>query len=395
MSSAVSASVVSSSCDKSRYELIRDDIIAERNAQLKAMGFFEDFALLKSGMKPKKTSRGKKNSPETKEKYERGWVRRSERIFLSSPDVAKGQSSSSSKLISAAVVKDVIEKLTSVYQEQNNPHADVGLNEEGEECGRKVSVDDSFISSELDCPNKNANLMEIESDADSIEIFTDDSDDDVATINQRLPCVSEDDIKKAPRKEKIWVCKTCGKGFVKSLSLKVHEIKGHNPPVFKCDFGGCDFATCHKGGLFSHRLKHSNYFSKKIKNLRCSECDFVTWHQGVLVCHKKIHSEQETMKCSERDFVVTGNKGTMSRHKKKHSLSLQKKKQDHIKCSECDFVSPTSYHLKKHKIFVHNIGKLNCEDCNFFTIQIGDLRKHRRKNHPEKLATDTISTVTK
>ena len=218
-------------------------------------------------------------------------------------------------------------------------------------------------------------------------IFTNDSGDDVSLVNKRLASVSKDD-KKATGKRKIWSCKTCCKSFAKKCSMKVHENKAHNPPVFiKCDFGGCDFTTCYKAGLLKHRLKHSDYYSKKIKNLKCSECDFVTWNKGTLCLHKKKHSKQGTLKCSDCDFV-TWHKGSLSVHKKNHSLVLNKKKQETLKCSECDFVSPTSYHLKKHKIFVHNIGKLNCEDCDFFTIQIGDLRKHRRKNHPEKWATE-------
>jgi len=46
---------------KSKYELIREEIIAERNSQLKAMGFFEDFSALRSEMDTKKPSKEPKN----------------------------------------------------------------------------------------------------------------------------------------------------------------------------------------------------------------------------------------------------------------------------------------------------------------------------------------------
>jgi len=46
---------VGTSSGKSRYEQIRDDIIAERNAQLQAMGFFDDLAHAKSEMTSKKS----------------------------------------------------------------------------------------------------------------------------------------------------------------------------------------------------------------------------------------------------------------------------------------------------------------------------------------------------
>merc|ERR1719430_245504 len=46
---------VSTSSGKSRYEQIRDDIIAERNALLQAMGFFDELAAAKSEMNQKKS----------------------------------------------------------------------------------------------------------------------------------------------------------------------------------------------------------------------------------------------------------------------------------------------------------------------------------------------------
>jgi len=46
---------VGTSSGKSRYEQIRDDIIAERNAQLQAMGFFDELAAAKSEMTSKKS----------------------------------------------------------------------------------------------------------------------------------------------------------------------------------------------------------------------------------------------------------------------------------------------------------------------------------------------------
>jgi hypothetical protein len=76
--------------EKSKYELIREDIIAERNAQLKAMGFFEEFAALGSDMNPTKKQKIKKKLKkqlQTKDLLENNLVWRSERLFLSSPEL--------------------------------------------------------------------------------------------------------------------------------------------------------------------------------------------------------------------------------------------------------------------------------------------------------------------
>ena len=56
-----SAPAVLITSQKSKYELIREEIIAERNSQLKAMGFFEDFSALRSEMDTKKPSKEPKN----------------------------------------------------------------------------------------------------------------------------------------------------------------------------------------------------------------------------------------------------------------------------------------------------------------------------------------------
>ena len=137
--------------------------------------------------------------------------------------------------------------------------------------------------------------METETDADSVEIFTDDSDDYVTPalkVAETPPLVYKDE-KKALGEDKSWSCKTCGKVFKKKYYLKVHERKGHNPlahnPVaHKCGFGGCDFATLHKGALSTHRMKHSNL----VHNCDFNGCGFATWNKGILFLHKKKHTNE-------------------------------------------------------------------------------------------------------
>jgi len=465
---AITASVTPSRGDKCRYELIREDIIAERNAQLKAMGFFEDFAELRLEMKPKNPSKGKKKSPEPKEKCERGWVRRSERIFLSSPEVDRDQVSSNCKTTSD-VVKEVIEEIiTSVCKDRIFPDDGELYQIRCDECGRKfkkkkylkehierlhrknlnfecnlcdfktyryknmkihkkvvhhttVNKEANYYTAKVkkcdqceyetiwgnlerhkskahkegfprensflqtpDCHDKKVGkITEIESDTDSVIIFTDDSDDDVipaSTVTETHPCVSKDE-EKGTGEEKIWYCKTCRNVFKQRRYLKIHERRGNCSLIYKCDFSECDFTTCNKGSSSLHKKKHLN--SKKIK---CSECDFVTWNNGNLFLHKKKHSKNEFLKCSECDFV-TRNKGNLFLHKKKHT-------NDTLKCSECDLVSPTYYELQKHKCLVHNIGKLNCQDCSFSTFRNGMLKRHRSRKHPEKLVIDSSFAVT-
>ena len=100
--------------------MIREDIIAERNEQLRAMGFFDEFSVLRSEMTPKKPLRSKVKSP-VKEKKRRGWVRRSERLILSS---SEGDHQSLPKCKKADVKAIVEEILNSVSQEKKNPDPD-------------------------------------------------------------------------------------------------------------------------------------------------------------------------------------------------------------------------------------------------------------------------------
>ena len=278
------------------------------------------------------------------------------------------------------------------------------------------------ISSELDCPDQKDGKVEIESDTDSVEIFTDDSNDYVKPalkVTEALPCFSKNE-KNGLGEEKIWSCKTCGKVFKKKYNLKVHERKSHkhNPLVFKCGFIGCDFATVYKGALAMHRRKHSPLVHK----CDFGGCGFATWNKSILFLHKKKHTNEKTLyKCSECD-LVSPTSYQLKRHKflvhniinfdlkcpecdvvphtyyqlKRHKFFVHNigKLTFDLKCSECELVYPTYNDLKKHKSLVHNIGKLNCEDCSFFTHISGDLKMHRVRYHPEKLVLDSSSAHT-
>jgi len=84
MSDSVISPPVGVRSGKSRYEQIRDDIIAERNQKLQAMGFFDEFAATRSEMIPKKSV--VKGKVKAKKAVESCRLRRSERLFLSSSE---------------------------------------------------------------------------------------------------------------------------------------------------------------------------------------------------------------------------------------------------------------------------------------------------------------------
>ena len=97
--------------------MIRKNIIAEGNAQLKAMGFFEEFAVLRSDMNPTKKQKMKKQQkkqPQTKDMHENNQVRRSERLFLSSPKLDLSEVKNK-----GAVVKDVIADIIHAASQEN------------------------------------------------------------------------------------------------------------------------------------------------------------------------------------------------------------------------------------------------------------------------------------
>ena len=254
---------VTMSSGKSKYEKIRDNIIAERNEQLRAMGFFDELEAAKSDMVPKKSSKTKVKEPRSKKSSGDGWVRRSERLFLSSSDV-------DNKTKAASVVKS------------KDVEAIVDINKKTKAASVVKSKDVAAIV-DIDKKTKAASVVKSK---------------DVAAIVEDVFCSVLKKQRFTDQKEYCppYSCKICGKMFKRKGYLINH----------KTDIHGCSPAStrvgCKKcGKMFKKRcflLKHinrNNCVSKSHeKSISCDQCDFSSVNLTSFKRHKqKAHREAE------------------------------------------------------------------------------------------------------
>lgn len=212
---------------KSRYEQIRDDIIAERNEQLQAMGFFDEFAAVRSEMVPKKPVG--KAKVKAKRAVERSYLRRSERLFLSSSEneeKVKSGTQAGEKNISA-IIEGILSSV--VCKKQKLLESEPFL---CKQCGKRFGIKSNLNRHEREVHGK---------------VFSKD-----------------------------FVCKTCGKRYESRCSLSRHSKKQVcvapgtiSEKSISCD--KCDFKTKHMRNMRRHKQKAH----KQSKEYKCDDYSYM------------------------------------------------------------------------------------------------------------------------
>eukprot|EP00092_Neocalanus_flemingeri_P003632 GFUD01003899.1.p1 GENE.GFUD01003899.1~~GFUD01003899.1.p1 ORF type:complete len:772 (+),score=154.39 GFUD01003899.1:38-2353(+) len=391
-SSSHSVDIPASDCHKSRYELIREEIIAERNAQLKAMGFFEEFAALRSEVEdPKKPSKVKG----TKNKCKREAIRRSERLFLSTPVVDKSSFSGpntafAKEIISStsAIVMDIIEEaISSACQDRIILDA-YSCPFTCEVCG-KYFEKRKYLSEH----NRIIHSKAFNFHCNHCDYKTYGSRN--LLLHMKEHSTSSSEAKYFTPKEvisveinKVYKCDQCSYETNQKRSLLDHRARVHKPTsILLNDVEGLDNEETAKG-----KFDKKEGDSKKIELESDSDSDSVNMftddsdeetHESPVKKQRltfgpvdqQVSSTDQVWSCDTCDRVYKSKWGLKMHMKGKHSTYKSK-------CSDCEFESPTNYYLQKHKILVHNYEKkFSCEDCNFFAIISGDLKKHRLRYH--------------
>ncbi|XP_015264378.1 PREDICTED: zinc finger protein 184-like, partial [Gekko japonicus] len=154
--------------------------------------------------------------------------------------------------------------------------------------------------------------------------------------------------------EKPYACEVCQKKFRTASHLKRHASV-HRELKFACS--SCDFSTSTWQSLKQHMashgegpLPHGGQSEKKpplpVKMYNCEKCGYSTVKKENLKVHLRIHTD-------ERPY----------------------------KCPHCGHAFRTSSHLKKH-LSTHL--KLQCEKCEFSTLDKCALQKHAQTHRKKK-----------
>jgi len=316
---------------KSKYEMIREDIIAERNEQLRAMGFFDELSVLRSDMTPKKPLTKKVKSP-VKEKKRRLWVRRSERLFLSSSDVDQ-----SVPKCKKADVKTIVEEiLNTVSQEKKLPVSDTSPS--GficENCGKEFKKK-RYLTQHV----KNVHRKE----TSTVSLLKQDGGS-----GKRVAFSREE----------------CNFASMNNRSKLLHKAKGHTlevskeGDVFTCD--KCDFVHKHKSIVDRHIFLVHKLEERSVEGnvYVCEECDFTSknkkhlW-QHIIRAHKEDSGKKNVYNCEQCNFTTT-NKRNLSRHMSRGHEAKMKSSDKIYSCNQCTFVTKHSGSLSRHKSSSHPV----------------------------------------
>jgi len=334
---------------KSRYEEIRDDIIAERNKELKASGFFKELEALRSEMIPKKPAARKRRM----KKADNISLRRSERLFLSSPDDIKKDVKDEDK---AAAVASIIDGVLNSVCKEKSLSGKSAHQLSCKKCGEMFGKRRNLI-----CHIRRVHVGEEKG---------------------RDLSASRGELKLSKTSPSVFSCKKCGKEFTKRNSFLTHlrnvDCKRRLNAKKFCD--QCEFTATTERKLSKHKFTvHKISSPMFVCDICGSEISNMRRHLLMVHgCRIKSSNDGKSYKCSQCDLVL----GKVEDFKR-HSLENHQGKLAKVfSCDQCDFNTSYLPNLKRHKGKAHieDIG-FKCDHCSFSTRFCQDLLRHRDLLH--------------
>ena len=157
--------------------------------------------------------------------------------------------------------------------------------------------------------------------------------------------------------------------------LKRNDDTQTDKRTFKCDWKGCDYASCKSGNLARHkRHKHTGE-----KPHKCDQCNYTSCGSGDLVSHKRRkHTGEKPCKCDQCDYACCTS-DELARHKRRKHTGEKPFKCD---WTGCNYASCDSGHLVIHKRHKHTGEKpYKCDRCDYAFCDSGGLASHKRRKH--------------
>ena len=130
----------------------------------------------------------------------------------------------------------------------------------------------------------------------------------------------------------------------------------------------------------------------KEKSNKCSQCDYSSSHTGHLRAHMKIHNGEKSKKCNQCDYA-SSSASDLRKHLKTHSGEKPNK------CNQCDYSTIYATALKTH-LKAHGGEKSHkCNQCDYASYWAGCLRKHLKTHSsmahhlPSRASTHRVGRV--
>ncbi|KAJ4425996.1 hypothetical protein ANN_27623 [Periplaneta americana] len=170
--------------------------------------------------------------------------------------------------------------------------------------------------------------------------------------------------------EELLKCDVCGKCFINSAELTVHERTHSCKKTIKCDVCGKLFAQmCH---FTVHARTHTG--DKPFKCEHCGKC-FV--RSGDLTVHARTHSGEKPCKCDicGKSFPRSNQ---LTEHARKHSGEKP------FKCDACGKLFIRLRDVKAHVLTHSGEKPYKCDECGKCFVQTGHLKQHVRTHSGER-----------